>query len=85
MFDKKDMKTLTRLYNKASREGRVLDYYAAANKYEYFAQGCDAMASVYKPHKDIITNNPLAHTVYELMDRDPDLFKFIKTVLKKYH
>ncbi len=85
MFDKKDMKTLTRLYNKASREGRVLDYYAAANKYEYFAQGCDAMASVYKPHKDIITNNPLAHTVYELMDRDPDLYKFIKTVLKKYH
>lgn len=85
MFDKKDMKTLTRLYNKASREGRVLDYYAAANKYEYFAQGCDAMASVYKPHKDIITNNPLAHTVFELMDRDTDLYKFIKTVLKKYH
>lgn len=85
MFDKKDMKTLTRLYNNAIRDGRELDYYAAANKYEYFAQGCDAFASIYKPHRDILVNSPLAHTVYELMDKDPDLFKFIKTVLKKYH
>lgn len=85
MFNKKDMQTLSRLYKKAKREGRVLDYYAAANQYEYFAQGCDAFASVYKPHKELIANNPLAHTIYELMDKDPDLFKFIKKALKKYH
>ena len=85
MFDKSDMKTLTRLYKKAMRENRTLDYYAAANKYEYFAQGCDAFASVYKPHKEIFANSGLAHTIYELIDKDPDLFKFIKKVLKKYH
>ena len=85
MFNKKDMQTLSRLYKKAKREGRVLDYYAAANRYEYFAQGCDAFASKYKPHKELIANNPLGHTIYELLDKDPDLFKFIKTVLKKYH
>ena len=85
MFDKSDMKTLTRLYKKAMRENRTLDYYAAANKYEYFAQGCDAFASVYKPHKEIFANSGLAHTIYELMDKDPDLLKFIKKVLKKYH
>ena len=85
MFDKKDMKTLTNLYKKAMRENRTLDYYAAANKYEYFAQGCDAYASIYKPHKEILANSGLAHTAYELIDKDPDLFKFIKKVLKKYH
>ena len=89
MFNKKDMQTLSRLYKKAKREDRVLDFYAAANQYEYFAQGCDAFASKYKPHKLLVSNDKsilgLAHTVYELMDRDPDLFKFIKKVLKKYH
>ena len=86
MFDKSDMKTLTKLYKKAISENRTLDYYAAANKYEYFAQGCDAYASNYKPHKEILSNSScLAHTVYELIDKDPDLFKFIKKVLKKYH
>ena len=89
MFNKKDMQTLSRLYKKAKREGRVLDYYAAANQYEYFAQGCDAFASKYKPHKLLVSNDKnllgLGHTIYELMDRDPDLLKFIKKVLKKYH
>ena len=85
MFDKADMKTLTKLYKKAIRENRTLDFYSAANKYEYFAQGCDAYASIYKPHKEIFANSGLAHTVYELIHTDPDLFKFIKKVLKKYH
>ena len=89
MFNKKDMQTLTRLYKKAKREDKVLDYYAAANQYEYFAQGCDAYASKYKPHKSLMSNDKnvlgLGHTVYELMDKDPDLFKFIKKMLKKYH
>jgi len=85
MFNKADMKTLTKLYKKAIRENRTLDFYSAANKYEYFAQGCDAYASIYKPHKEILANNGLAHTVYELIHTDPDLFEFIKKVLKKYH
>ena len=57
-----------------------MDFYAETNAHEYFAQGFDAYISPYKPHKYILMNNPLAHTVYELMDKDPDLFKFIKYV-----
>ena len=85
MFNEEDFKTVEKLYQKAIEEGRIMDYYAETNAHEYFAQGCDAFISHYKPHKQILINNPLAHTVYELMDKDPDLFKFIKYVLKKYH
>lgn len=79
-----DVKTLDRLYKKALRENIVLDFYAAANRHEYFAQGVDAFISAYKPHKDILNNNPLAHTKYELLAKDPDLYKFVKKCLKKY-
>lgn len=79
----KDDKIISKLFRNAVREGRILDYYAAANPFEYFAQGCEAFVSKYKPHKDILNNHPFAHTVYELMDKDPELFKFIKKVLKR--
>ena len=52
-----------------------MDSYAQVNAFEYFAQGIDAYASYYKPHQLLITNNALGHTIYELMDKDPDLFK----------
>ena len=55
-----------------------MDSYAQVNAFEYFAQGIDAYASYYKPHQLLITNNAPGHTIYELMDKDPDLFKFIK-------
>lgn len=85
VFDEGDFNTVEKLYQKAIEEGRIMDFYAETNAHEYFAQGFDAYISPYKPHKYILMNNPLAHTVYELMDKDPDLFKFIKYVLKKYH
>lgn len=85
MFDDSDMKTIVRLYNNAVKNGKALDYYAAANYREYFAQGCEAFISIYKPHKDLLYNNPIAHTRFELLKKDPELYKFIKKCLKKYH
>ena len=85
MFDEEDSKLIDTLFEKASKNDSTLDYYASANSHEYFAQGCDAYASHYKPHKHLLEDNPIGHTVYELMDKDPDLYKFIKKVLKKYH
>lgn len=85
MFDDEDFNTVEKLYQNAIKENRIMDYYAETNAHEYFAQGFDAYISPYKPHKYILYNSPLAHTVYELMDKDPDLYKFIKYVLKKYH
>lgn len=85
MFDETDMKTIVRLYKNAIKNGKALDYYAAANYREYFAQGCDAFISTYKPHKDLLHNHPIAHTKFELLKKDPDLYKFIKKCFKKYH
>ena len=83
MLDETGANIIEDLYTKAMKEDRVLDYYAAANSHEYFAQGCDAFASYYKPHKLLMGDEPLGHTIYELMDKDPELFKFIKKVLRK--
>jgi len=85
LFDKTDKKLLQNLYCNAINKGIVLDLYAAANCREYFAQGCEAFISVYKPHSDLLLNEESAHTRYELLKKDPELFKFIKSCLKKYH
>ena len=84
LFIDSDSKTLNRLYQKALKMGIVLDYYAAANMHEYFAQGVEAFISIYKPHREILNNNPLAHTRYELLVKDPDLYKFVRKCLKRY-
>ena len=85
LFDYADDKKVEQLYKNALDKGIELDYYAAANSHEYFAQGCEAYISIYKPHKDILYNNPLAHTKFELLAQDPDLYYFVKKCLKKYH
>ena len=83
MLSDENCDIIDNLYEKAQKEGRIMDYYADANSHEYFAQGCDAFASYYKPHKLLLRDDPLGHTIYELMDKDPELYKFIKKVLKK--
>ena len=83
MLSDENCDIIDNLYEKAQKEGRIMDYYADANSHEYFAQGCDAFASHYKPHKLLLRDDPLGHTIYELMDKDPELYKFIKKVLKK--
>jgi tetratricopeptide (TPR) repeat protein len=69
-----ELGVIHRLYEAARREGRALDYYAAANEYEYFAVGYEAFVSSFKRPGAGLTAR---HTRDELKARDPDLFSFL--------
>lgn len=71
---KDEAKTIKNLYEQARREARTLDYYAAANEFEYFAQGYEAFISDEKRPSAGITAR---HTNSELLMRDPDLHAFL--------
>jgi tetratricopeptide (TPR) repeat protein len=73
-MSKSELKTIHTLYERARREGRMLDYYAAANELEYFAQGYEAFISDYKRPSAGVTAR---HTSRELLKRDPDLYGFL--------
>ncbi len=73
---------LNKLYETAIKEDRLLGDYAGRNVDEYFAVGCDSYCSVYKPHRNLL-NGDYKNTRYTLMAKDPDLYKFIKNLLKK--
>lgn len=70
---KEDVRIIRRLYEQARREGRALDYYAASNEFEYFAQGYEAFISETKRPAAGVTAR---HTNRELLMRDPELHKF---------
>jgi tetratricopeptide (TPR) repeat protein len=63
-----------RLYEAARREGRALDFYAAANEFEYFAVGYEAFVSSFKRPGTGLTAR---HTRDELKSRDPELFSLL--------
>lgn len=73
-LSKNEVKLIRELHNRARREGRVLDYYAEANEYEYFAQGYEAFISVLKRPSAGVTAR---HTNHELSARDPELYRFL--------
>ncbi len=75
-----DLKRIRKLYENAVREERALDYYAAADEYEYFAQGYEAYVSLVKRPS---TGATARHTRSELLQRDPDLFNFIEELAGK--
>jgi tetratricopeptide (TPR) repeat protein len=76
-LSKSEVKTIRMLYEQASREGRTLDYYAAANEYEYFAQGYEAFISSRKRPSAGVTAR---HTNQELLARDPELYRFLTKI-----
>jgi tetratricopeptide (TPR) repeat protein len=79
-MDKGLVKTIRKLYETAVRENRVLDYYAATDEYEYFAQGYEAfIAEVKRP----ATGATSRHTKRELLARDPELYKLLEGLTKK--
>jgi tetratricopeptide (TPR) repeat protein len=71
---KTEVKLIRKLYERARQEGRALDYYAAANEYEYFAQGYEAFISDRKRPSAGLTAR---HTGHELLSRDPELYRFL--------
>ena len=78
----KEERELNKLYQTAIKENRLLGDYAGRNVDEYFAVGCDSMCSIYKPHSHLL-NGDYKNTRYTLMAKDPELYMFIKTLLKK--
>ncbi|HXU37072.1 MAG TPA: tetratricopeptide repeat protein [Blastocatellia bacterium] len=73
-LSKSEVKTIRNLYEQARREGRTLDYYAAANEYEYFAQGYEAFISMRKRPSAGVTAR---HTSQELFAKDPQLYRLL--------
>ena len=66
------------LYRTAMREHLYLDYYAASNEAEYFAQGVEAYVSLAKRPGGETTHG---HTRFELLRVDPELHDFIAEVV----
>lgn len=66
---------IKKLYQRALRAGRVLDYYAASNEWEYFAQGYEAYISEFKRPNAGVTAR---HTKEELKQLDPDLYNLFE-------
>jgi tetratricopeptide (TPR) repeat protein len=67
-----DVRLIRKLYEQAVREERTLDFYAAANESEYFAQGYEAFVSIRKRPAASVTAR---HTNKELSERDPELYR----------
>lgn len=67
------------LYGAAREDGSCLDYYAASNEAEYFAQGVEAFFSYEKSAGQPITHG---HTHFELLRRDPRLASFIASIVE---
>ena len=72
-LSREDAREVRKLYERAKRTGSALDYYAAANEYEYFAQGYEAFISNRKRPGAGVTAR---HTNRELFARDPELHRF---------
>ncbi|MCB9890259.1 MAG: hypothetical protein H6832_06705 [Planctomycetes bacterium] len=70
---------IERLYRSSKRNRSTLDYYAASNAGEYFAQGFEAWYSLCKAPGQPITHG---HTRFELERKDPELAKFIARVAR---
>ncbi len=67
---------IRRLYREALAKGHCLDFYAATNDAEYFAQGVEAFACLAKRPAHEATHG---HTRFELKRVDPALYDFIES------
>jgi len=72
-----DQSEISRLYERAKKEGRCLDYYAAENEQEYFAQGYEAFVS---PFKRPTSSETSKNTRADLEEKDPDFYGFLRRV-----
>ena len=79
-LSREESETIRRLYKRAKSENRALDYYAAENEYEYFAQGYEAFISEQKRPAAGVTAR---HTKRELLTRDPELYRFFEILTRE--
>jgi len=80
-LSKAEAQTIRHLYEQAKSAGRALDYYAAANEYEYFAQGYEAFISDDKRPSAGVTAR---HTKRELQSRDPEFYGFLMKLARRH-
>ena len=80
-FGKGESREIQVLYERARRDGRFLDYYAAANEHEYFAQGYEAFISEGKRPLAGVTGR---HTRSELRATDPALYMFLEKLTNEH-
>lgn len=78
VFSQLERRKVRDLYRSALENGRCLDYYAASNEAEYFAQGVEAFACLAKRPGRESTHG---HTRFELLRVDPELHEFVKRVV----
>ncbi len=81
-LDTPTLMRIEKLYEAAVREGHALDYYAASDKFEYFAQGYEAYVSTVKRRPASPT---AGHTRDELARRDPQLFALFEELTRSPH
>src|SRR5581483_1953872 len=79
VFDDKMVKKIKLLFTRAANRDRTLDYYAASNEYEYFAQGYEAYVPPFKRPNAAVTAR---HTRDELRRKDPELYQLIDDLAK---
>ncbi|GAB4155900.1 MAG: hypothetical protein Fur0037_24250 [Planctomycetota bacterium] len=75
-----DRRAISGLYERAKTSGTFLDYYAASNEAEYFAQGVEAFASLVKRPGCETTHG---HTRFELYRVDPMLHDLIARLVDR--
>lgn len=80
LFTDAEMREVRSLYYQAMEEGRVLDYYAANNEFEYLAQIIPAYFSEKKVHP---LNHKAANTRADLLEKDPEAFSWVEKLVKK--
>ncbi|MCC6669849.1 MAG: hypothetical protein IT458_02225 [Planctomycetes bacterium] len=78
-FAMADRLRIRELYRAARDAGRCLDYYAASNEAEYFAQGVEAFVSLVKRPGTEVTHG---HTRFELRRVDPGLHELIQRLVR---
>ncbi len=76
----REQRRIRQLYEQAMAMDHTLDYYARNNEYEYFAQGFPAYFSTVKVHP---LNHKSVNTRDDLLQKDPDLYAFIDTMVQR--
>lgn len=69
---------IRQLYHDAMAHNRTLDYYAANNESEFFAQAYEAYLTPVKVHP---LNHKAMNTRADLIAKDPELFAFLDTLI----
>jgi hypothetical protein len=86
--DPEKAKQIEKLYEQAKTGKYFMDYYAAHNVKEYFAQANEAYSSVYKPFNSIINQDNYEYnhvnTRNKLKQKDPQMYAFIEALYEEY-